>query len=343
MKRYRVFLSYSRKDRSLTDRLKLLLNQLGVEVWRDLENLLVATDVQKAITQAIKNDADFFLVALSDHSQAAPWVKYEEEFAKMIQESGAHLKTVYIKISDTYVPDEIKGKLYVDLSMSMRDKLYQENLIKLAQFFLVDNHPYRSFGIYDIYTSYSDMDSRREDGQGRHGCNVDKYVASARHSVIAVGLWYGALFGPNSAAGIETFLKGGNGRVHLFVPDPDASPMEHLRKTHNCGHGVEERIRGFISNFKSWGKTRGLSRDQADRCTLHLINLIPVNSFLCLDFGQANCRMLIDVFAAGIVPEDQLKLELRYTNTPLFEVYSKSLTFIMDSTRTSKTLTTAYI
>ncbi len=255
------------------------------------------------------------VVALTNNAIAAPWVEYEKEKAIKAIKSGAALEILYVNLhKDTYIPYEISDKLFIDLSSTKRSVKYHENILKIAQYFVTRN-PFKAMGVYNIYNNFSDLDTRRENQFGDEGCSIDGFIDCATESVIAVGLWFGVLFGPNSANSLERFLKNGKNRyVKLYAPDPNAAPMEQLNKIHEYGgvDAVESRINTFIDLFKKWGAARRLSEPEAKRCSLSLINFIPVNSFICVDFGKPTSRMILDIFAVGIEPDRQMKVELRY-------------------------------
>ena len=344
--KHRAFISYSSRDTILVDEVESLLRRLGVDVWRDVNEITVAEDIEQAINTAISESVDVIVVALTNNALAAPWVEYEKRCAEEAVSRGAHLAIIYINLDkDTYVPAEIQKKLFVDLSRPEETQDYQGNLLRLAQF-LIRRNPLTSLGVYDIYESFQALDSRRERISGRIGCSVDDYVKDARENLVAVGLWFGVLFGPNSGRVISTFLSGGGERtVDLYAPDPDKAPMAQLMSIHDHGsaQGIEERIRQFIAAFKNWGKVRQIQPSLAECCRLHLLNFIPVNSFLCTDYDKPYGRMILDIFAVGIEPDRQMKVELRYPSTPLYVAFKESLDSIRRTNRVTKTIITSSV
>jgi hypothetical protein len=342
---HRAFISYSSRDKSLVDDLEVILRRMGLDIWRDINNIKATQDIKRSIDRAITRNVDVIIVALTNNALAAPWVEYEKQKAADAIASGAALDIVYVNLhKDTYIPGEIYDKLFVDLSSTKKSAKYQENILRLAQYFVLRN-PFKSQGIYNIYTDFRDLNSRREDRFGDEGCSIDGFIECANERVIAVGLWFGVLFGPNSANSLKKFLKDNkDGHVELFAPDPDEAPMAQLNKIHEYGgaDAVEHRIRTFMNLFIKWGAARGLSESEAKRCKLSLLDFIPVNSFLCVDFGKPTCRIILDIFAIGIEPNRQMKVELRYPGTPLFKMYAESLKSTMFGERITKTLHTSF-
>jgi hypothetical protein len=249
---------------------------------------------------------------------------------------------VYAKLdAQCYVPDEIKKKRFLDLSSGPSAKYYRE-LLTLARFCLA-RHPYMRLGVYDLYESYADMDQRRETSNGQPGCTIEQFVAGAQDSIVGVGYWFSNLFGPDSGKSINDFLvRSPAGQVDLYIPDLRLSPVKHLGLIHEMGPGVEDRIASFVDQFRAWGGRRQLSRQQAQRCRLHVMRLAPTNSFLCLDHDKKSGRMIVHPYAVGIQPSKELKLELRFPKTSLYSMYAESLGVLRRPEYISETITTSF-
>jgi hypothetical protein len=72
----RIFLSYSRRDLEVANRLTTALEQAGHEVWIDRQDIQTGTDWQDAIVRAIQ-DAEYFVLLLSANSVISPDVHKE--------------------------------------------------------------------------------------------------------------------------------------------------------------------------------------------------------------------------------------------------------------------------
>jgi hypothetical protein len=71
-----VFISYSRKDEELVNRLSIELLKHDVKLWRDEYKLSDGDSITQKIGDAI-GQSGFLCVALSDHAIASEWVKKE--------------------------------------------------------------------------------------------------------------------------------------------------------------------------------------------------------------------------------------------------------------------------
>lgn len=341
--KHTVFISYSHKDAKLVDRLDYELRLLGLTVWRDVIDINVSDQIPAALQKAINQSSDIFLVALTDNALASPWVEWEQHRANEAAASGWPIGIVYVKLDPkTKVPEEIRDKRFVDLSSRSQVKYYKE-LVALAKYCL-SRQPFSRLGIYDIYTTYADLDARREDTHGNTGCTIDDFVNCAQRSVVGVGYWFSNLFGPDSGRGVSNLLSHNERvQVELYLPDPQTAPLQHLARIHETQGGVVERIDSFIDYFKSWGETRGLSANQAARCTLHLLRIVPTNSFLCVDPEDPAGRMIVQCYAVGIAPSQEMKIELRYPQTHLYRTYLESLKVLRQTQNVSRSLTTSYV
>jgi hypothetical protein len=104
--RHTVFVSYSSLDSRKVDEFVLTLQQLDVNVVRDVEDIHVSHSIAERIERLVKSSGTL-LVALSNNSIAAPWVAKEVSIATGFIDAGAPLKVAYVKISkDTHVPEE---------------------------------------------------------------------------------------------------------------------------------------------------------------------------------------------------------------------------------------------
>ncbi|HEY6890188.1 MAG TPA: toll/interleukin-1 receptor domain-containing protein, partial [Solirubrobacter sp.] len=71
-----VFISYARQDVEFVSRLSHDLQRLGIETWRDLEQISPGSEWQRAIDDGIRQ-ADGMLYVASAHSVGSSWTEYE--------------------------------------------------------------------------------------------------------------------------------------------------------------------------------------------------------------------------------------------------------------------------
>lgn len=71
-----VFLSYSRQDVSLVDKLTIALQQRGVRVWRDLEEIQAGASWMQEIAKGLKGASALIYVG-SQHSAHSEWMNAE--------------------------------------------------------------------------------------------------------------------------------------------------------------------------------------------------------------------------------------------------------------------------
>lgn len=333
----RVFLSYSSIDKKLVHSLEQTLRPLQVGIWRDRNELLVGDNVQESIKEVIENKIDILLVCVTENSIKSSWVKKEQKLAERATSAGIPIDIIYIKLKEFIdVPRFITENLYIDLS---DEKKYSEEILKLAGF-LIRYSPFRCSGVYDLYSSYTDLDTRRENAQGIAPCPVDEFIACASKSVVGVGYWFKTLFGATGGESIKSFLKSSSdSTVDLYVPDPDTEAVQHLAEIHSSETDpFIKKVRAFINEFPSYGKSLNLTKDQAKRFSLNLINKPPTHSILSTDYLEPHGRIVADLYAFGIGASQQMKVELRYPKTPLYKTYCNSLQLLTSAENVTKTI-----
>jgi TIR domain-containing protein len=324
--RHTVFISYSSIDSRKVDELVLTLQQLDVNIIRDVKDIHVSHSIADRIERLVKSSGTV-LVALSNNSIAAPWVEKEVSIASEFISAGAPLKVAYVKINkDTHVPDFIKKQLFIDFSDK---KTLAKEIIKLSKIF-VHSPAIRQIGIYDAFYGNEDLDRFRERSEGESGCTLSEYISCARTNIVAVGLWFGAIFEMDRGAAISNCLRNNSElKVELFVPDGDKISLDQLQYIHEDSDGVVHSLRAFIELYKKWGENRRLSKSESDRISLRYLPFVPTCSYLCIDPFLPQGRIIVDFFAPSIAPTNQLKLELRGPDTHVYSNYLKSLQYIM--------------
>lgn len=124
-----IFLSYSRKDSRLMQRVRDDLRAAGLRVWTD-EGIRPGTALWKdAIEQAIR-EAHLLVVLMSPNSKASLWVKREIDYASA---QGVQVLSLLIDGDDqTAVPFALIGSQYIDIRNRYKPGL--EKLIKEAEY-----------------------------------------------------------------------------------------------------------------------------------------------------------------------------------------------------------------
>lgn len=186
-------------------------------------------------------------------------------------------------------------------------------------------------GIYNTYSSYSDMDRRREDKDGKEGCDIGNFLLSAKHDIIIMGLSLSNLFS-GSSYGFEishTLKNNKKVEINLLLPHPNKSEMGNLKRTHEYGGKITDFIEETVDNFRSFGQDRKLEKDESKRLILNLISIIPSHSFLGIDSSYPYGRIIIDLHVFSTTPTLQPKIELRDPNSKFYRIYLKSVQQIL--------------
>lgn len=101
----KIFLSYSRNDIETVDKFVSSLNQAGMEVWIDRENIKVGNSWRKEIVEAI-DECDAFVFMMSSYSVASTNVHKE---IILSQDSGKPIYVVMLEV--VRLPAEIRYQL----------------------------------------------------------------------------------------------------------------------------------------------------------------------------------------------------------------------------------------
>lgn len=323
--RHAVFVSYSRLDSKKVDKLVTYLNELDVDVKLDRKDIHPTQAIEAGVKRMVKSSGTV-IVALSNNSQASEWVKNEVRMAMKQQKAGAPVNLVYVNLDPgTYVREDVKRQLYIDLSS--RKKLPGE-LLKLAKIF-IHAPATRQIGLYEAYPNVEMLNEWRERVDGTRGCSLEQFIEAATERIVSVGLWFGAIFDMNQGAALAGCLRSKPGlTVDLYMPDLKKAPISQLILIHENAQGVRNAMKQFLNLFQSWGANRGLTKQEADRIHLHFLPFIPTCSMLCTDPHLPSGRVTLDLYAPGIKPSAQFKLELRGPQTQGYQTYMKSLDYI---------------
>ncbi|MEM6627220.1 MAG: toll/interleukin-1 receptor domain-containing protein [Pseudomonadota bacterium] len=109
-----IFTSYSRKDTRTVDHLAERLERAGHSVWVDREGIDGGSQWRESIVKAI-NDADIFLLVLSEHSAASDNVRRELDLAQ-----GAPARVMPVQFGPVQIPEgmayQLAGVQIIDMT-----------------------------------------------------------------------------------------------------------------------------------------------------------------------------------------------------------------------------------
>lgn len=116
----KVFISYSHQDKSFVKKLAGELEDQGMKVWWDFDNLKGGQDWQKEIEKAIKQ-CDFFLVALTPDAITSEWVGNEITYANQA------LKTIIpLHLKKCDIPIGLIKRQYIDFEKQTQKAAIKE-------------------------------------------------------------------------------------------------------------------------------------------------------------------------------------------------------------------------
>lgn len=123
---YDLFLSYSRRDRDLAERLAGDLKARGFKVWWDSWEMEAGDSLPRRIEEAVSRSACFGIL-LSPDAVASRWVRAELDLALTMEIEGG-LKILPILHRPCELPLSLRGKVWADFTSS-----YQEGLDSLLR------------------------------------------------------------------------------------------------------------------------------------------------------------------------------------------------------------------
>ena len=130
IKYHGIFLSYSHEDKEFVKKLKVLLNEKGVDkVWIDESEIMVGDSLIDKIHEGIEK-TEYFGVVLSPHSVESNWVKKELETAMNLEIKSQKVKILPLLYRDCNLPLFINNKLYADFRQTDQ---YDESIRKLLE------------------------------------------------------------------------------------------------------------------------------------------------------------------------------------------------------------------
>lgn len=136
-KQKKVFISHASVDKPVIERLVADLEKMNLDVWFDAHAINVSDSIPQSINEGLR-DADYVLVALSEHSIRSSWVQMETDAALVAQAAGEKTVVVPLKLDDCDVPPLLRPRLFANLSD------YGQALKKLARLFESESAPIAS-------------------------------------------------------------------------------------------------------------------------------------------------------------------------------------------------------
>jgi hypothetical protein len=115
----RIFISYSHLDKSIVDVIAERLKEDGHEVWIDHLKLKPGDNISRKIQEGIEQ-ADAFLVVVSQNSLSSTWVQQEFSSLALSELSTGGPKIIPVLIDDSTVPSYLSNYLYIDLSRDQK-------------------------------------------------------------------------------------------------------------------------------------------------------------------------------------------------------------------------------
>ncbi|MBK9927539.1 MAG: TIR domain-containing protein [Anaerolineales bacterium] len=115
------FISYSREDKAMQERIVRELRERGVNVWVDIENLIPGTPAwEREIERSIRNSSGI-VVLLSPGSASSEWVRREISFA---EENNKRIFPVHIRGDENdSIPLRLSSHQRVDLRKNFENGL----------------------------------------------------------------------------------------------------------------------------------------------------------------------------------------------------------------------------
>jgi HJR/Mrr/RecB family endonuclease len=117
--KYKVFISYSSKDKPFVKWLVEILNNAGISVWYDQEEVRVGDSIQKKIEEGLRASS-FLIIVLSRSSLESKWVQYELNSALMYSAQKSGIKILPVLIESVQIPSDISSFRYVDFTTDMQ-------------------------------------------------------------------------------------------------------------------------------------------------------------------------------------------------------------------------------
>ena len=124
-----IFLSHSTHDKELVIKFDLVLNQMGIETFRDDKSIGYGENIPSHIYKKIKKSSHFFYF-ISKSSLQSRWVNSEVTTASMLEKDKDYEFIVPILIDNIDIPVSVINKKTADFRDHILDELKIFNIIK---------------------------------------------------------------------------------------------------------------------------------------------------------------------------------------------------------------------
>ncbi|WP_282129029.1 TIR domain-containing protein [Roseobacter litoralis] len=130
MKKLKIFLSHSSRDKEFVNRLNKDLKSGGFSTWIDDVDIPFAESIAERIQRGLK-ESDILFLFLSNASVKSRWVatEWQSQFFRQISEGKTIVVPVLIEACD--IPEFLKGRKYIDFTKSSE---YTNKLAETLEF-----------------------------------------------------------------------------------------------------------------------------------------------------------------------------------------------------------------
>lgn len=115
---FKIFISYSSRDRGDALRLKEIAEADGHDAWMDLFDIRPSARLAGELEQGVSN-ADVLCLLLSPSAVASPWVREELRYALAAEEKGLRVMPVILRAAP--IPDELADHVALDATRGLGD------------------------------------------------------------------------------------------------------------------------------------------------------------------------------------------------------------------------------
>jgi hypothetical protein len=114
----RIFISYSRLDSAVADKISVALKNAGHQIWKWDETLKPGDNIAKKTSEGIEG-AEAFLLIVSSNSLASQSVMHEFSALALSEISKREFRIIPVLIDRTPVPSYLSTYLYLDISQDV--------------------------------------------------------------------------------------------------------------------------------------------------------------------------------------------------------------------------------
>ena len=109
----KIFISYSKSDKSFARKLRRDLNSLGYDVWMDEKSIPVGGSISPSIQKGI-SESEFVILVISPDALSSGWVEAEWNAVYSNQISQRKIKLLPMLRKETFLPEFLANLLYAD-------------------------------------------------------------------------------------------------------------------------------------------------------------------------------------------------------------------------------------